>query len=623
MRTLALTILAATILSPWQSCLAQNAFIDTVTITAPDPNASEAGPDSGLFEIRRTGPTNFGLAVFFRVGGTASNGVDYQTIPAFVVIPAGSLTTSIPVQPIDDKLVEGTETVVLQIVPSLLLCPSPACGYFIGWPSNATVTIADNDSNPSSNQPPLVQLNSPQDMQHFVAPAEVELRAYAQDPEDAFNVTVEFFEGANSLGIGTFVPTKCASPYCPYFALTWSNVPAGSYVLTAKATDTGGASSISDPEHISVFESSPGVNIYATDRFATEPGPRPDVPADTATFTVRRSDGTNGSIAVFYSISGTASNGVDYEPLSGQVSIPEGAWSADIAVTPIFDDLVEGTETVVLTLLAPCPACLFANPPCEVAQGTNCYQIGPDNQAVAYIRDASTNQLPPTNLPIVTIIASDPIAVEGQFCWSNWWWTISGSLDGWRTNSWDWRTNHCSGSNTATFVVRRSGETNSALTVFYAVGGTASNGVDYIALPGQVTIPAGHRAARIEVIPIDDAIPERIETVLLSLQSTPAPAGSPPDYQIGFPRRAAAIILDNDQPRPRCGRLVDGMFHFCEPGTNGYSFYLRASTDLVNWFPLCTNVVTEGAIHFVDPDASGIGSRFYRATPEPNYSPPQ
>src|SRR5260221_88333 len=181
MRTVAFTILAATILAPWQSTFAQNAVIDTVTITAPDPDASEAGPDPGLFEIRRTGPTNFGLAVFYRVGGTASNGVDYQAIPAYALIPAGSLTTSIPVQPIDDTLVEGAETVVLQIVPSLLLCPSPACGYFIGWPSNATVTIADNDSNPGSNQPPFVQLNFPLDGEQFTAPANIELRAYAQD----------------------------------------------------------------------------------------------------------------------------------------------------------------------------------------------------------------------------------------------------------------------------------------------------------------------------------------------------------------------------------------------------------------------------------------------------------
>src|SRR5262249_14448635 len=118
------------------------------------------------------------------------------------------------------------------------------------------------------------------------------------------------------------------------------------------------------------------VNIYATDPLASETPNTVGAAPDTATFTVRRADGTNDSIVVYYEISGTASNGVDYEKLSGQVTLGEGQFSADIVVTPIDDDLVEGTETVVLTLIAPCPACLWANPPCEIAVGTNCYPIG-------------------------------------------------------------------------------------------------------------------------------------------------------------------------------------------------------------------------------------------------------
>src|SRR5438093_1006777 len=105
MRKSALIVLAA--IGSLSSAFAQSTFIDTVTITAPDPNASEAGPDPGLFEIRRSGPTNYSLSVFYRVSGTASNGVDYEGIAASVVIPQGSFTTSIPIKPIDDTNVEG------------------------------------------------------------------------------------------------------------------------------------------------------------------------------------------------------------------------------------------------------------------------------------------------------------------------------------------------------------------------------------------------------------------------------------------------------------------------------------------------------------------------------------
>ena len=65
-------------------------------------------------------------------------------------------------------------------------------------------------------------------------------------------------------------------------------------------------------------------------------------------------------------------------------------------------------------------------------------------------------------------------------------------------------------------------------------------------------------------------------------------------------------------------RLPDHSFHFCHPGTNNFGFRLEASVDLRNWIPLCTNVVTDGAIHYVDPDAPAFPARFLRVVPEAN-----
>ena len=73
------------------------------------------------------------------------------------------------------------------------------------------------------------------------------------------------------------------------------------------------------------------------------------------------------------------------------------------------------------------------------------------------------------------------------------------------------------GPKNATFSVYRTADTNGALTVTYAIGGTASNGVDYVALPGTVTIPAGQRQAMISVVPLDDGPPDRNSTVILRL----------------------------------------------------------------------------------------------------------
>jgi len=67
--------------------------------------------------------------------------------------------------------------------------------------------------------------------------------------------------------------------------------------------------------------------------------------------------------------------------------------------------------------------------------------------------------------------------------------------------------------------------------------------------------------------------------------------------------------------------LPDHEFHLCEPATNGFCFRLEASTDLRHWIPLCTNVVTDGALHFIAPDAPPLDTRFYRAAPEPGLPP--
>ncbi len=214
-----------------------------------------------------------------------------------------------------------------------------------------------------------------------------------------------------------------------------------------------------------------------------------------------------------------------------------------------------------------------------------------------------TNLPPP--LPIVTISAPDPVASEGTNCWR------------WG----DWPIASCPAdglTNTATFVIRRIGPTNTALTVHYCIGGTASNGVDYATLPGAVTIPAGRRAVEFKLVPFDDNVPERLETVVLRLCVPPDATTTLPPYLIGFPSRAAAVIVDNDQPRPVTRVLPDGCFHIMRPAGSGTWWRIECSTNLVDWTPIGTAVVRDGALHFVDPDADESAARFYRAVPEAN-----
>ena len=120
----------------------------------------------------------------------------------------------------------------------------------------------------------------------------------------------------------------------------------GSYSDTVSFTNTtNGNGNTTRPVSLTVKALPlPVVTIRATDSTATETGPT------TGTFTVTRKGSTSGSLTVYYTTSGTAKPDNDYHALPGSVTIPVGSATATITVTPINDTLVEGRETVIVTL---------------------------------------------------------------------------------------------------------------------------------------------------------------------------------------------------------------------------------------------------------------------------------
>ena len=91
------------------------------------------------------------------------------------------------------------------------------------------------------------------------------------------------------------------------------------------------------------------------------------------------------------------------------------------------------------------------------------------------------------------------------------------------------------------FTLTRSGDTSQPLTVDYAVTGSATPDVDYVVLPGSVTIPTGAASATVTVTPIDDTLFEGPETVVLTVSLSSA-------YRPGAPASAVVTILSDEQP---------------------------------------------------------------------------
>ena len=73
-----------------------------------------------------------------------------------------------------------------------------------------------------------------------------------------------------------------------------------------------------------------------------------------AGFVIERTN-VDSTLTIQILISGTATNGVDYNFLSSSITIPAGVATDTIAITPFADNLTEGSETVVFSLIVENP----------------------------------------------------------------------------------------------------------------------------------------------------------------------------------------------------------------------------------------------------------------------------
>ncbi len=263
-----------------------------------------------------------------------------------------------------------------------------------------------------------------------------------------------------------------------------------------------------------------------------------------ATITLSRTGATGAALSVNYSVSGTATNGVDYTSLSGTVSIPVGSLSTVVAISSINDTASETLETVTLQTTA--NAAYVINP--SAASAT-----------VSVVDD---------DLQILSVAATDDVAVEKNL-------TVPGTA-----------------ADTATFMISRAGDTTLPLTVYYAVAGsisggvaTALHGVDYETLPGVLIIPAGQTSAAVTIIPRWDGIGEGSESVTLQL------GAGPTNYQLGANNTASITIQDAGDPPYVEVIGIDNAVEGASPTLGRFRFSLKGSSAT----PVTVNYTVSGS----------------------------
>ncbi|MDB6067806.1 MAG: hypothetical protein JWR26_4014 [Pedosphaera sp.] len=111
-------------------------------------------------------------------------------------------------------------------------------------PSGNVTLQAATLSQAGVDNPPFAVFTSPTNNNaKFSAGASIPLTVNATDADGTVS-KVEYYQGTNKLGESTVSAGQ--------YPFTWSNVPPGNFVLTAKVTDNGGASSTSNPVNIFV-----------------------------------------------------------------------------------------------------------------------------------------------------------------------------------------------------------------------------------------------------------------------------------------------------------------------------------------------------------------------------------
>ncbi|WP_443943537.1 Calx-beta domain-containing protein [Pedobacter sp. AW1-32] len=424
----------------------------TVTVVA-SANVSEPNTP-GQFTFVLSNPSTTNTQISFTVSGTATSGIDYKTLVNTVTILAGETTATLPVEVIDDNLVEGVETVVLTLTAatnnSSITANTTPVTLNINDDDTATATITAGNQG-SENGPVngtfTITLSKPS----------------ATDTQVSFTLGGTATEGLDYTSLTTktiIIPANQTSVTITIPVLADNLVEGTETVVATLTSSTNPLISISNvPATINITDNTVATVTVA----ATANGAEPNTPGQ---FTFTLSNVSTTDTKITFGLSGTAVNGTDYTITGNTVTIPAGQTKAILSVPVIDDNIVEGTETVILTM------------------------------------DAATNNtlITASTTPATVNITDNDTAVA----------TITAGTNG-----------NENGQVSGTFTVNLSNPSNTDTQVTFTLGGTATEGSDYTAIPTKtVTIPAGATQATISIPVLADAIVEGTETVVATLTGT-------------------------------------------------------------------------------------------------------
>ena len=444
----------------------------TVSFATPSFTLGEGDGAIGI-GVLLSAPSAQVITVSLNSSGTTTVGEDHGIPPSPIVIPAGltSLTVIIPL--IDDGLYERPESLILTLA-------SPV-NATLGGGITTSVTILDNDP------APVVRFaGTAQSVDELAGTIDLTVLL---DAAAAVAIDVPFTLGGSALLGADF--TIDASPL---------TIPAGSLQATISVTLTDDAIEESNESAI-VTLATPSDGALGAPSATTLTIIDDDAPSQ-VTFTFATSNAIEGAGVVSFAveltkslpsditlpitITGSASNGLDYVNATTSVTILAGQITADASLIVLNDLIDEFDETVLLAL--------------GIAPGAS---LGAIDQHLFTILDDD-------DAPTVTLVNSAFTIGEAQ-----------GAVQ---------------------LTVSLSAISGLDVSVPLTLTGTATDGEDYTISASPVTILSGSPLGTITVTPTDDPWFELDETITITF-------GSPSNATISG-NDTATVTLTDDDPFP-------------------------------------------------------------------------
>ncbi|MBK8090761.1 MAG: cadherin-like beta sandwich domain-containing protein [Verrucomicrobiaceae bacterium] len=434
----------------------------TVSIVATDAAASETGNDKGVFTITRTGSTAAALIVDYGVNGRAVLGSDYRRLEGRATIPVGLASTTVEIIPFDDALDEGTQDVILQLRTTREYFINPAT-------QSATLSITDNDA--SQMYVELDTGSGTEPASGSAAGAVFNIRRPASGAAITVNYTITGTATSGTdftalPGTIAFAAADTSKTITVSMLADTALEDAESVVLTL-TTGTGYSPLAGQFQSATAWiydADQPTVEVNVGDGTSGLTAPFTEsTTVTTEDFFISRRGSTTADLVVNYTMSGTATEGVDYTALSGTATIPAGSTGVYVNVAAIVDTVPEGTESIIMTLTS----------------GSYGVRVG---SATMLLGDNDSFSSMSVGFAAATATTNEAVG-------------------------------------TYNLAVNRSGTSTGTASVQYRVNGgsAAGNGIDFSLANGVLNFASGETSKTIPITIVQDQLPEPAETIIVQL----------------------------------------------------------------------------------------------------------